>query len=151
MDVSCPLSSSAVFFLISLLPAFLHFSFFRLFSCQYHVWKVGRQVSLRFINLSVAERLKGRLLAQEDQEHLHPHGAFFSLQSMAVVSGTSSLEQRPAWEHAGAHWITVFLDDKVVFFFFFVFLFYTGGDLVTHLLYTDFSTCTYKYFPSAFM
>lgn len=122
-------------FLISLLPAFLHFSFFRLFSCQYRVWKVGRQVSLRFINLSVVERLKGRLLAQEVQEHLHPHGAFFSLQNMAVVSGTSSLEQRPAWEHAGAHWITVFLDDKWVFFLFCLFVLYrrwSGNTLIIH-------------------
>lgn len=58
----------------------------------------------------MAEWLKGRLLAQEVHEHLHPYGAFFSLQSMAVVSGTSSLEQQPAWEHTGTHWITVFLD-----------------------------------------
>lgn len=101
-------------FLISLLPAFLLSSFFRLFSCQYRVWKVGRQVRPRFINLSAAERLKGRLLALEVQEHLHPHGACFSLRSMAVVSGTSSLEQQPAWEHTGARWMTVFLDDKCV-------------------------------------
>lgn len=107
--MSCPLSSSAVFFSFHYsLPLFV--DPFSAFSRLYGVWKVSRQVSLRFIKFSVAERLKGRLLAQEVQEHLHPCGAFFSLQSMAVVSGTSSLEQQPAWEHTGAHRITVFLD-----------------------------------------
>lgn len=67
-------------FLIPLfLPASLHPSRLQLFSCQYHVWKVSPRVSLGLVNLSAAARLKGRLLAQEGQEHLRSHGAFFSL------------------------------------------------------------------------
>lgn len=64
--------------------------------------EVNPRVSLRLVNLSAAERLKGRLLAQEGQEHLHPDGALFFSRSgpTVVVSGTSSLEPRPAWEDA---------------------------------------------------
>lgn len=53
----------------------------RLFSCQYHVWKVSPWVSLGLVNLSAAAWLKGRLLAQEGQEHQCSHGAFFSLRT----------------------------------------------------------------------
>lgn len=65
------------------LPASLHPSRLQLFSCQYHVWKVSPRVSLGLVNLSAAARLKGRLLAQEGQEHLRSHGAFFSLWTLS--------------------------------------------------------------------
>lgn len=79
--MSCHSSTSVLFSssLSSTLSASLHPSRLRLFSCQYHVWKVSLRVSLGLVNLSAAARLKGRLLAREGQEHLCSHGAFFSL------------------------------------------------------------------------
>lgn len=78
--MTCLSSLSVLSFssLSSSLPS-LHPSHLRLFSCQYHVWKVSPRVSLGLVNLSAAARLKGRLLAREGQQHLRSHGAFFSL------------------------------------------------------------------------
>lgn len=80
--ISCLSSSSMLFFSShsSSLPPSIP-PIFRLFSCQYHVWKVSPWVSLGLVNLSAAAWLKGRLLAQEGQEHRRSHGAFFSLQT----------------------------------------------------------------------
>lgn len=87
--------------LISLfLPASLYPSCLQLFSCQYHVWKVSPQVGLGLVNLSVAEQLKGGYLLRRVRSICTHMGPFSHCGPTVVVSGTSSLERWPAWEHA---------------------------------------------------